>query len=152
MYAIEHMKKIPRYPVVYDETTYHEDTELVYELMNLSDVGFVFQVLSYTRRHAKAYTNLEVYRYNTLLQLNEKVLWVYKEKDELLNKLYRNVRLEFAYFMLYKRISGDMESVNWHKKYITRKFTFGEYFLGTISKNKITIKLESLIKKLFRRK
>lgn len=150
MYAIEHMKKIPRYPVVYDETTYHEDTELVYELMNLSDVGFVFQVLSYTRRHAKAYTNLEAYRFNTFLQLNEKVLWVYKGNDVLLNKLYRSVRLEYAYFMLYKRITGDMASVNWHKKYLVRKFTFGEYFMGTILKNKITIKSGRLLKKIFR--
>lgn len=138
MYAIEHMKKIPRYPVVYDETTYHEDTELVYELMNVSDVGFVFQVLSYTRRHEKAYTTLEANPFNTFLQLNEKVLWIYKGNDKLLNKLYRRERLKYAHFLLSRKLKGDKEAVNWHKKYITRDFTPNEYMMGALTQNKFS--------------
>lgn len=152
MYAIEHMKKLPRYPVVYDETTYHEDSELTYELMNISDVGFVFQVLSYTRRHAGAYTNLEAFRFNTFLQFNEKVLWIYKGNDKVLNKLYRDVRLEYAYFLFYKKLTGDTKAVNWHKNYIVRDFTTGEYIAGILLKNKITQKFKKLINKLTRRK
>lgn len=154
MYAIEHMKKIPRYPVVYDETTYHEDTELVYELMNVSDVGFVFQVLSYTRRHAKAYTTLEANPFNTFLQLNEKVLYIYKGTDKKLNQLYVNERRKYAYFILMKRLTSHMDAVNWHKKYIVRNFTFNEYFWGILTQNKISrfiaAKFNSLKKKLQR--
>lgn len=138
LFSIEHLKKLPRYPVVFDNTTYHEDTELVYELMNISDVGFVFQVLSYTRRHAKAHTTTEVYRYNTLLQLNEKVLWVYKGDDPKLNKLYKAERLKYAYYLLKKKLSGDKETLNFHKKYIKRDFTLGEYLGGILLKNDIS--------------
>jgi glycosyltransferase involved in cell wall biosynthesis len=147
MYAIEHMKKIPRYPVVFDETTYHEDTELVYELMNVSDVGFVFQVLSYTRRHAKAYTTLEAFRYNTFLQLNEKVLWIYKGNDKKLNHLYRKTRNQYAFFLLSKKFAGDKETVNWHNKYIVRKFTPGEYLMGALTHNKLAKSLSARINK-----
>jgi glycosyltransferase involved in cell wall biosynthesis len=151
MFAVEHLKKIPRYPVVFDETTYHEDTELEYELMNISDVGFVFQVLSYTRRHEKAYTTTEVYRYNTLLQFNEKVLWVYKGKDKKLNHLYKLCRLDYAYFMFYKNITGDQASVKWHKKYIIRKFKFHEYILGILTRNKISKIISRIFTKFFSR-
>ncbi len=138
MFSREHMKKIPRYPIVFDETTYHEDTELEYEMMNISDVGFVFQVLSYTRRHPKAHTTTEVYRYNTILQFNEKVLWIYKGNDRKLNKLYRKARLEYAYFLIYKAITFDWDSIRWHKKYIVRKFKIHEYLGGILICNKLS--------------
>jgi len=150
MFSIEHLKKIPRFPVVFDETTYHEDTELEYELMNISDVGFVFQVLTYTRRHAKAHTITEVYRYNTILQFNEKVLWQYKGNDRKLNKLYKKARLEYAYFLFYKAITFDWVSIRWHKKYIVRKFKFHEYFLGILTRNKISKLIGRILCKLLR--
>ena len=148
MFSNEHLKKIPRYPVVFDENTYHEDTELEYEMMDISDVGFVFQVLTYTRRHEKAHTTTEVYRYNTLLQFKEKVLWVYKGNDKKLNRLYAACRLDYAYFMLYKRLTFDRESIKWHKKYIVRKFTFFEYLLGAITRNKVSRIISKVFKKL----
>jgi len=40
MFSVEHSQKIPRFPVVFDETTYHEDTELEYEMMKYSDARF----------------------------------------------------------------------------------------------------------------
>ena len=147
MFSIEHLKKIPRYPVVFDETTYHEDTELEYEMMDISDVGFVFQVLTYTRRHEKAHTTTEVYRYNTLLQFNEKVLWVYKGNDKKLNKLYKACRLDYAYFMLFKSLTFDRESIQWHKRYIVRKFTVYEYIMGAITRNKISAIISRILGK-----
>ncbi len=151
MFSIEHLKKIPRYPVIFDESTYHEDTELMYEIMNISDVGFVFQVLSYTRRHEKAYTTTEVYRYNTILQLNEKVLWVYKENDKTLNRLYRACRLSYAYFLFYKAITFDWASIRWHKKYIIRRFKFYEYIIGILVCNKLSRFLARIIHKIIKK-
>ncbi len=138
LFSLEHMRKIPRFPVVFDQEAYHEDTELIYEMMNLADVCFVYQVLSYTRRHEKAYTTTEVFRFNTLLQLNEKVLWKYKGENRELNRLYRDVRLKYAYFLFYKRITFDRDTIRWHKKYIVRPFSLSEYLLGIITKNKIS--------------
>jgi glycosyltransferase involved in cell wall biosynthesis len=138
LFSIEHMKKIPRFPVVFDQEAYHEDTELVYEMMNIADVGFVFQVLSYTRRHEKAATTTEVFRFNTLLQLNEKVLWQYKGSDPELNRIYRDTRLKYASFLFFRRLKLDRETIRWHKKYIVRKFRFHEYLLGILVHNKVS--------------
>lgn len=148
MFSIEHLKKIPRYPVIFDETTYHEDTELEYEMMEVSDVGFVFQVLTYTRRHAKAHTTTEVYRYNTLLQFKEKVLWRYKGNDRVLNNLYKATRLNYAYYLFYKTLTLDHAAVSWHKKYIVRKFTPYEYVAAIITQNKISRLLGRVLRKL----
>ncbi len=138
LFSIEQMQKIPRFPVIFDEEAYHEDTELVYEMMNIADVGFVFQVLSYTRRHELAATTTEVFRFNTLLQLREKMLWHYKGDDSELNKHYRACRLEYAYFLFYKRLTFDRNTIKWHKKYIVRKFRLQEYLIGVITRNKVS--------------
>jgi len=138
LFSIAHMRKITRFPVVFDKEAYHEDTELVYEMMNIADVGFAYQVLSYTRRHEKAATTTEVFRFNTLLQLQEKVLWQYKGDNQELNKRYRALRLQYASFLFFRRLKMDRDTLRWHKKYIVRKFRLHEYLLGIMTFNKIT--------------
>jgi len=137
-FAIDHLKRIPRFPKVFDDTTYHEDTELEYELMNISDVGFIYQVLTYTRRHPQSDTATSVFRYYTLYQFDEKVLWEYKGDDKKLNKLYRDCRLRYAYFFFWKTITFDRATIRWHKQYIVRKFKLHEYILGILLKNKFS--------------
>lgn len=149
LYSVAHLKKLPKYPLVYDQNTYHQDTELVYELMNISDVGFVFQVLSFTRRHEKAHTTTEGQRYKTLFQLNEKILWEYKGKNPVLNSMYKNVRQEYAYFLLTRRFRGDSKTINWHKSYIVRDFKTSEYILGALYNNKLSMILSKFLSKVF---
>jgi len=149
-FRLDVLKKIPRYPRIFDSTSIHEDTELEYEVMNISDVGFVFQVLSYTRRHAGADTSKTVWRYNTLLQLNERILWQYKENDKTLNKLYRTTRLDYAWFLFYKAVTFDWASIRWHNKWIVRKFTISEYILGILLRNKVSRFAGRILGKLIR--
>jgi len=137
LFSVDHLRKIPRFPVVFDEEAYHEDTELVYEMMNIADVGFVYQVLSYTRRHEKAATTTEVFRFNTVLQLQEKVLWKYKGNNKELNRRYKALRLNYASFLFFRQLRFDHDTIKWHKKYIVRKFRFHEYLLGIITRNKV---------------
>jgi glycosyltransferase involved in cell wall biosynthesis len=138
LFSVAHLRKLPRFPLVFDDTAYHQDTELVYEMMEISDVGFVFQVLTFTRRHEDSHTTKEGLRFRTLLQLNEKVLWKYKGDDRDLNRKYRSIRREYAAFMLKRRITMDRKAVNWHKAYIVRPFKFHEYFLGILIYNRIS--------------
>jgi len=149
-FAVDHLKKLPRFPKVFDDTTYHEDTELEYEIMNISDVGFVFQILTYTRRHELSDTIRNVFRYHTLFQFDEKVLWQYKGNDRKLNKLYRVARLDYAYYLFYKTITFDRAAVKWHKKYIVRKFTLFEFIAGIITRNKFSKLLTRILRKLFK--
>jgi glycosyltransferase involved in cell wall biosynthesis len=41
----------------YDESTLHADSEVCFELMETTDLGFVHEVLTFTRRHKGAVTN-----------------------------------------------------------------------------------------------
>ena len=45
-------------PDFYDVGRIHEDTEVVFELLRVSDFGFVHQVLSYSRRQPGSFTDL----------------------------------------------------------------------------------------------
>jgi len=148
LFSIKHMKRIPRFPVVFDSEAYHQDTELVYEMMNIADAGFVFQVLTYTRRHEKAHTNTEGIRYRTLHQLNEKVLWQYKGDNKELKKRYRACRLEYASFLFFRRLKFDQETIRWHQKYIIREFKFHEYLVGVITCNRITKLIVRVLRKI----
>ncbi|HEX3009813.1 MAG TPA: glycosyltransferase family 2 protein [Bacteroidales bacterium] len=148
LFATAYIKKLPRYPKVFDDATYHQDTELVYDMMKISDVGFVFQVLSYTRRHEKAHTSTEGTRHKTLYQLKEKVLWLYKGNDPLLNKMYQSVRREYAYFLLTKTVAGNSKTVEWHRNYIVRKFRFEEYLYGVLFYNTLSRLLQKVYKRI----
>jgi glycosyltransferase involved in cell wall biosynthesis len=149
LFSVEHLKKLPHYPVIFTDKTIHEDTELEYELMSISDVGFVFQVLSFTRRHPEAETSTVVYRHNTLLHFNEKVLWDYKGDDKVLNRLYRQARREYANFMFWKTLAFDRETTQWHRQRLERKLTVEEYITGVITKNKISKFSKRIFKKMF---
>jgi glycosyltransferase involved in cell wall biosynthesis len=151
MYAVDHLKKLPKFPLIYDDKAYHQDTELVYELMNISDVGFVFQVLTYTRRHEKAHTTTEGTRFKTLFQLKEKILWEYKEDNKVLNEMYKETRLKYAYFILGRKLAGDKKAVTWHKNYIVRKFKIQEYILGFLFYNKLSQLFHRIFLKLFKK-
>ena len=146
--SMEHLKKLPRFPMVFDNTAYHQDTELVYEMMNISKVGFIFQILSYTRRHEEAHTLTEGIRFRTLHQLNEKVLWMYKGDDTELNRRYRDQRYEYAAFMLWRKLRFDRKAINWHRNYIVRKFTFWEYLVGAFTRNKLSQFFLRIIRKI----
>jgi len=150
LFSIDHMRKIPRFPVVFDDQAYHEDTELVYEMMNIADVGFVFQVLSFTRRHELAATTTEVFRFNTLLQLQEKMLWQYKGDDPELNKRYKLIRLQYASFLFFKRVKFDRATIRWHKKYIVRKFKFHEYLTGILTYNQFSLLIARVLRKIWK--
>jgi glycosyltransferase involved in cell wall biosynthesis len=145
MFSYEHLKKLDFYPRIFNGK-YHVDTELFYDVCDISNVGFVYQVLSYTRRHPDSQTNTIVFKYNTFHQLNETVLFRFKRDDKVLNKLYTKEREAYAFFYLIGKIRGNKAS-EWHKRHIDRWFTTGEYIKGVIKYNFFS----QLIKKIANR-
>ncbi len=146
IFSVEHLKKLADDSGIF-HGRYHVDTELFYEMSNISDVGFVYQVLTYTRRHESSGTSTEVYNWGTLHQLNEAVLYRYKGDDKLLNELYRRERLKYAYFFLNNKISRNKEVLAFHRKHIVRPFNIEEYISGIVGYNYIT----NLLVRIFNR-
>ncbi len=136
IFSSRYLQKLNFYPRIFNGK-YHIDTELFYDILNISNVGFVYQILSYTRRHPDSQTNQVVFRFNTFLQLNESVLYRFKGDDKLLNKLYHKERHKYAYFYLIQKIKNN-KAFHWHKKHIDRWFTLGEYILGILKYNPFT--------------
>lgn len=147
LFRISDLKKLDTFPNIYNEEEYHVDTRLFYEMMHLADVGFVFQVLNYTRIHDSAETVKLCHKVNTYLNGREQRLFRFKEFFPQLEKAYTEHRKKYAYFLLKERIKGRKDSILWHKKFLKRKITFMEYLRGLIELNGLTTRLLGLFKK-----
>lgn len=145
IFSFEHLKKLEFYPRIFNGK-YHIDTELFYDIINISNVGFVYQVLSYTRRHPDSQTNQIVFRYNTFLQLNEAVLYRFKGDEKVLNKLYKKERHKYAWFFLIQKLQKN-KAYEWHSRHIDRWFTTGEYLQGILTYNLVSSVFNKIIKK-----
>lgn len=139
----ESLERIERYPLIYDPQIYHSDTALAYELLSISDLGFVFQVLSYTRRNESTFTSQYSIRFRTGLNFREEELFKYKEIFPDLAEDYKRVRDEYGYYLIKRRLRGDRECIEWHSSRLDekRKFSFRE---------KLWIFIKMIFRKVFR--
>ncbi len=128
MYRMEILKKTRGYPVIYSYDSYHFDTSLAFELLSLSDLAFIFQILSYTRRHKQTYTSKYVDRFRTALNLREKELYRYRELSPEIKNEYKLVRALYGSYLLKKHLLHDTECIEWHEKRLDkeRKYSLKE--------------------------
>ncbi|MBN1143202.1 MAG: glycosyltransferase family 2 protein [Bacteroidales bacterium] len=128
LYRIDTLKKIKTYPRIFSDNSYHFDTTLAYELLNMADLAFVFKVLSYTRRHEETFTSQVSIKYNTNLNFRESELYKYKSNNNELSAEYLEVRKNYGYFLFKKLLAGDKECLKWHKQHypLERRFSTGE--------------------------
>jgi glycosyltransferase involved in cell wall biosynthesis len=148
MFSYEHLKKLSYYPRIFDGK-YHVDTELFYDMCDVSNVGFVYQVISYTRRHPGSQTTTTVFKYNTFHQLNETVLYRFRRDNKVLNDLYTRERESYAYFYLVQKLKNN-KAYEWHKKHIDRWFTTGEYVMGILKYNPVSMIFKKIVNKIKR--
>jgi glycosyltransferase involved in cell wall biosynthesis len=148
LFRTRYLKQIPEFPKLFNEKDLHCDTLLAFHFMNVSDVGFVFKVLSYTRWHKNAYTSRFNVKFNTFYNSKENRLFTFKHLHPSLNKEYRNHRIRYAYFYMIQKLSGNKPCIDWHKKYIRRRFTFGEYLYAFLSLNIVSRQFTKVFRKL----
>lgn len=128
MYRTEDLTKITNFPEIFKSGTYHIDTELAFEILSKADFGFVFQVLSYTRRHNETYTSQISNRFKTGLYFREKEIFRYINLHPDLPAEYKKVRRDYAFLLLKEKFKGNKDLLAWHAKYLdnSRNFTKGE--------------------------
>lgn len=148
MFSMYYLKKIERFPAIFDESNYHIDSELDYEIMYMSKVGFIPQILTYTRRHKESGTSTVVYRLGTLHQHNELVLSRYQDIHPDIRKLYKKARLDYAYFYGKSCLLRKIKTIDWHKKFYKGSFTFTEYLAGMVTRNPLSELAKKVLRKL----
>lgn len=135
------LEKLPTFPNVFDETDYHLDTLLFYEMMNIADVSFVYKVLSITRWHEDAGTVTTAIRLRTFLCGKENRLFRFKHISPDLEYDYRIHRYSYAYTLFKASLSGNKDCTQWHGERLLRKFSFKEYLLAVLLSNGLTWRL-----------
>ncbi len=129
LYRIETLKKTKNFPLFFSYDSYHFDTTLAFELLSLSDLAFVFQVLSYTRRHQDTYTSKYFKRFRTALNLRERELHRYMELFPEARQEYKLVRARYGNYLLEKHVLRDKECIEWHKKRLDKDRTYSWFEL-----------------------
>jgi glycosyltransferase involved in cell wall biosynthesis len=129
MYRVETLKKIKGFPTIYSYDIYNHDTALAYELLSISDLCFVFQILSYTRRHEATFTTAFSGKYWTSMNLRVQELAKYMPMFPELKKSYSKLRTTYGAFIFISILKGDKKTVEWHNKWLMtdQRFTFAEY-------------------------
>lgn len=150
LFKTDYLRKLPQYPEIHDINDFHCDTQLVFDMMNISDVGFVFKVLSYTRWHPGAFTSQICVVCDTFYNGKEIRLFKYKHLDPVLEKDYRRHRIRYAYYLIEKYIRRDRKCLKWHLDHLQRPFTFTEYLRAFIKLNFISRQFSKIAKKLSR--
>jgi len=146
LFRKQFLKKLPTYPKIFDDRDYHMDTLLAYEMMLISDVGFVFKILSLTRVHEGADTVQTAVKYRTFLCSKENRLYRFKQVFKELNSDYRSHRLTYAYFLFKERLKGHKDCLEWHKEQLLRPFSISERIQAVVLYNGIIWRLLSPFK------
>lgn len=134
LYRNASLKKLSYFPEIFQEESFHQDTFLSYELLMEWDMGFVFQVLSYTRRHENTVTSKVTSQLNTRMYFRDYALFHFKSIDPSIESEYRRSRTQYAYFMLKTRLKSRKETLAWHKKRMKRPIKFNEYMRAIIQR------------------
>lgn len=129
LYRMDTLKKIKEYPKIWSHSSYHFDTALAYELMSISDLCFVFQVLSYTRRHETTYTSKYYDRFRTSLSIRESEIAKYMSIFPQLKNIYRKTRDEYGYFLFRAHMKMDKKCLEWHAKWLDKDRRFSGWEL-----------------------
>jgi glycosyltransferase involved in cell wall biosynthesis len=145
LFRVETLKKLDYHPEIFRPDVYHIDTVLAFDVLNISNVAFVFQVLSYTRRHNETYTSLISNRYKTSLYLLEMEIRKFLGLDPKLHRLHRTIRMDYAWFLFMKRVKNDKECIAWHRKFSTANLRFSEYFAAVLTRNLFSRQLRKIL-------
>lgn len=127
LYRIDALKKLSFYPEIFQDESFHQDTYLSYELLMEWDLGFVFQILSYTRRHDDSVTSTVTSRLNTRLFFRAYALQQFKALDPSLEAHYKRIRTQYAYFMLKNKLKSEKDVLTWHGNRMKHPIRFKEY-------------------------
>lgn len=142
------LKKLPQYPEIHDIHDFHCDTQLVFDMMNISDLGFVFKVLSYTRWHPDAYTSQICVVCNTFYNGKEIRLFKYKHLDPVLEADYKRHRILYAFYLAERYLKRDKKCLKWHLDHLKRPFTLGDYIGAYLRLNFISRQFPKIVKRL----
>lgn len=119
--------------------------ELAYDILNISDIGFIFKPLSYTRQHDGSISETLSFKCNTYFNSREQILFKYRENSEQLSKNYTQLRRQYAFFILKNRIKGVKKCLDWHGEFLSRKFTLKEYLAGILLENRFSRRLNRFL-------
>jgi glycosyltransferase involved in cell wall biosynthesis len=147
LYRHDTLKRLPYYPHIFMDDFVNIDTILAYDLLSISDIGFVYQVLSYTRRHNESLTNNVIKKYNTFLSFKLMTIKRYMHLFPELERLYKRVRLDYAYYLLGLRLRADRKTLQWHHSHTNGQIMPAETLLAAFTRNILARQIDKITKR-----
>ena len=150
LYRHRILKKLPYYPDIFLEGFINIDTVLAYDIMHNSKVGFVFQVLSYTRRHHETVTSNVVKKFNLFLPFRLMIMKRFLQTFPELTKTYHNVRLDYAYLIFLLKLTGKRQAINQHRSHISIMPSTKEILMAILTRNIIARQIDKFTHRTFK--
>lgn len=126
LYRFSELKKLDGYPQIFSLESLHGDTDLTYRILSNSDLGFIFDVLSYTRRHISSITNQVANKLYTAICFRDNQLIKYKHIIADFEPRYKYHRMSYALLYFKKATSFDFKAIKWHKENLNNSIKTSE--------------------------
>lgn len=126
LFRYSNLKELEHFPQIFSSETLHGDTDLTYNVLVNSDFGFLFEVLSYTRRHETSITNQVANKLHTAICFRDNQMMKYKNIINDFEPEYNYLRMNYAVLYFKKITRFDFKSLKWHNNNVHNKITFGE--------------------------
>ena len=150
LYRHSILKKLPYYPDIFLGDFINIDTVLAYDIMYRSKVGFVFQVLSYTRRHYETVTSNVVKKFNVYLPFRLMIINRYIQSFPEMTKTYNILRLDYAYLVFLLKMTGKRQTLKWHRSHISVIPSTTEILIAIFTRNIIARQIDKLTYRSFK--
>ncbi len=123
IYKTSFLKQINENYNVFNEVNMHADNELAFALCDISKFGFVFQVLSYTRRHNETGTSMAK-RFGTYFYGTEILYNNFSLNRPTIIEARKDFYDRYSYFLLMRYLNFDLDAIKWHRARMQKKIGF----------------------------
>ncbi|GAB4311601.1 MAG: hypothetical protein Kow00127_01610 [Bacteroidales bacterium] len=132
LYRMSELEKLDGFPHVFSLESLHGDTDLAYQVLSRAKLGFVFQVLSYTRRHETSITTKVASQLNTSICFRDNQLRKYREFIPDFERYYRRHRNSYAllYFKFFTH--RNHKALKWHRENLDNPIRWSEIFRSLV--------------------
>jgi glycosyltransferase involved in cell wall biosynthesis len=128
LYRVDELKKLESFPAIFSLESLHGDTDLTYNILYHSDLGFIFKVLSYTRRHQSSITSEVASKLYTSICFRDNQMVKYKSIIDDFQRRYQYHRMSYALLYFKNLIRFNRKAINWHNQNLHNRIKNREIF------------------------
>ncbi len=120
------LRAVESYPMIFNLNSLHADTELAYDVLLNHDFGFVYKVLSFTRRHEESITSEISSKLDSSICFRDNQMVKYADIIDNFAKRYKEHRVFYAVLILKRMLRFKWDALRYQNRNLGNKLGPGE--------------------------